>query len=183
MAEKKERKLTPVGIAKWAHVQTPKAPFEGKGDPKYMIDVVFDPKDEVAAEWLRDIRAKVEALPVQIDKKTGDPLRKQSPLKRDLDEQDQPTGKIVVTFKTGAKFKPGLFNRHGTVIPPEVLIGNGSKVRVNYGENAYDGFGGGINLYLNAVQVLELVEYGVKSAESFGFEVEPQDNPEDLPPF
>ena len=54
----------------------------------------------------------------------------------------------------------------------QLLIGNGSKVRVAYTENVYEPFGGGINLYLNAVQVIELVEYQNKSAQAYGFDVE-----------
>ena len=41
--EKRERKLTPIGEAKWAHLDKPKAPYQGKGEPKYQLDVIFDP--------------------------------------------------------------------------------------------------------------------------------------------
>ena len=43
-------------------------------------------------------------------------------------------------------------------------------------ENEYEAFGGGINLYLNAVQVMELVESGTYTAESYGFDVVPDDD-------
>ena len=43
---------------------------------------------------------------------------------------------------------------------------------VSYIENEYTAFGGGINFYLNAVQVKVLVEYKPKTAEAYGFPVE-----------
>lgn len=183
MAEKKERRLTPVGEAKWAHVQTPKSAFvdehgNTKGQPKYQIDVVFSPGEEKWAAWAKDIQDQIRALPEQEDKKTGHKLAKQSPIKRELDADDNPTGRFYVTFKTSDKFKPPVFDHFGRQF--DGLIGNGSKVRVSYTENIFPTFGGGINLYLNAVQVLELVEYGNRSAESYGFKVDDEqtsDNP------
>jgi len=195
MKEKKERKVTPVGEAKWAHVHEPKAPYRGangiaKGDPKYQIDVVFDINGPEWGPWAQDIKAKLQALPQQINKKTGEPMRKQTPIKRELDENDEPTGRLYATFKTSAKFKLGVFDEYGRVLPPDKLVGNGSKVRVSYTENQYDGFGGGINFYLNAVQVVDLVEYQAQTASSFGFETkeapewdpEPAGEPQPTPP-
>ena len=180
--ETKERKLTPIGEAKWAHVHEPKEPFESKGEPKYQIDVVFDKSDEKWVAWAKDLSDKVKALPEQVDKKTGDKLAKQSPIKRELDAQDEPTGRFYVTFKTGSRFKPGVFDKAGKVVDSSVLIGNGSKVRVAYVENVYTAFGGGINLYLNAVQVVSLTEYSNHSAESYGFDIDSTEvSAEDIP--
>lgn len=172
------RKITPVGEAKWAHIAKPKAPFKDeqgrtKGDPKYQIDVVFDPKaDPTWAEWAKAVMAQIKALPEEVDKRTGDKMQKQNPIKRELDANDQPTGKFYVTFKTSEKFKPPMFDRYGKPLDENTMIGNGSKVRVAYVENVYTAFGGGINFYLNAVQVLELVELGNRSATSYGFDAE-----------
>ena len=175
--EKKERPTrmsTPIGEAKWAHIHTPRAPFEGKNGHKYMIDVVFDVKDEVWKKWAKDLQNKIRLLPEQVNKKTGESIARQQSIKKEFDANDQPTGRYYVTFKTSDKFKPAVFDRHGQLIPPEILVGNGSKVKVAYTENLYEAFGGGINLYLNAVQVIELVEYQNKSAQAYGFEVEEQ---------
>lgn len=170
--EKAVRMITPAGSARWAHLHAPKAPYEGKGDPKYQIDVVFSADDAKWKIWAQDLSNKVKALPQQTNKKTGEVFTKQQPIKRELDGNDQPTGRFYVTFKTSDKFKPGVFDKFGKAIPPEVLIGNGSLVQVAYTENIYDAFGGGINLYLNAVKVIELVEYQNKTAAGYGFEVE-----------
>lgn len=177
MAEKFKRLLTPCGFAKWAYVHTPKAPFQekdgkSKGDPKYMIDVCFSTDDLEWKKWATDLKAAIVALPVQMDKHTGSPIAKQMPIKRELDIDDKPTGRYYVTFKTGEKFKPPVFDRYGIAIPDTILVGNESKVRVSYTPVEYTAFGGGIALYLNAVQVVELVEYRASTADAYGFEVE-----------
>ena len=166
---KLERLLTPVGEAMWAHVHVPKKPFEDKGEAKFMIDVVFDPKDPAWAPWVDGLRKQLAALPVQTNKATGEKMPKQSPVKRELDAKDEPTGRLIATFKTSERFKPGVFDKFKRPIPPTILIGNGSKVKVAYSPNTYDAFGGGINFYLNAIQVLELVKYQAQSADNYGF--------------
>jgi hypothetical protein len=164
MSEKKQRYITPVGDAKWAWVHKPKAPYQGDADKgsKFMIDVVFDPKDPAWSKWGAEFRAAAEALA------KGAKL----PIKREVDENEQPTGRLFMTFKTGEKYPPGVFDKYGKTIPESVMVGNGSKVRIAYTMNYYEGFGGGINLYLSAVQVIELVEYKGRSADAYGFEVE-----------
>lgn len=161
--EKRERKVTPIGLAKWAHLHKPKSPYKDKGEPKYQIDIVFDPKDLAWNAWAKELTESV--------KKAGE----QSPIKKELDDNDEPTGKYYVTFKTSDKFKPNVFDKHGQPLT-DAKIGNGSKVRISYMENEYKAFGGGINLYLNAVQVIELVEFQSYSAASYGFDVELSDD-------
>jgi hypothetical protein len=164
MADKKPRYTTPTGFAKWAWVHKPKAAFAGdpNKDPKYMIDVCFDIKDPAWAKWGTDFRTVCESLA------KGAKL----PIKHEEDEAGQRTGRLYVTFKTGEKFKPEVFDRYGQPIPESVLIGNESKVRISYTVNHYEGFGGGINLYLSAVMVMELVEYKGRGASAYGFDVE-----------
>ena len=173
MTEKKKEQTTPIGAAKWAHVQEPKAAFDDKGEPKYMIDVCFDAADPAWKEWAGAVMAKVRSEKLKV-----------SPIKEEKNEADEPTGRYFVTFKTGAKYKPDVCDKYGK--PFTGLIGNGSKVRIAYIENQYKGFGGGLNFYLNAIQVLELVEYQARSAKSHGFEVEAEpemakDESEQLP--
>lgn len=174
MAEKKQRMTTPVGEARWAHINAPKAPFKDehgneKGFPKYMIDVVFSPSDPAWNAWAKELSAKIKALPEIKDKKTDTVTPKQNPLKKEFDSQDQPTGKYYCTFKTSDKFKPAVFDSWGKPME-NVNIGNGSKVRVSYVESPYTPFGGGIAMYLNAVQVISLVEFQKQSASAYGFE-------------
>lgn len=183
----KVRKITPVGEAKWAHIHEPKAGFvdphgNAKGEPKYQIGIAFDPKDPAWNAWGKDMNAKLAALPQQINKATGEKIAHQVLVRRELDREDQPTGRYYVTLKTGAKFKPGLFDRCNKPLPDGTMVGNKSKIRVAYTENTYDAFGGGINLYLDAVQVLELVEFQARGAEAYGFAAE-EAPAEDIAPF
>lgn len=157
--EKKERKVTPPGFAKWAHLLTPKKPYMDKGEPKYQIDVVFDPKDAEWGVWAKKLQETVRGIGVL------------SPIKKEYNQNDEETGRVYVTFKTSDKFHPKIFDKHGHILE-NVKIGNGSKIKVSYIENEFKAFGGGINLYLNAVQVLELVEFGNYGADSYGFSVE-----------
>lgn len=178
MTEKTKRLLTPVGFAKWAHVHTPKAAFQEKdgkpkGDPKYMIDVCFSADDPEWKAWATDLKDAIVAIPAQMDKHTGSPIAKQMPIKRELDIDDKPTGRYYVTFKTGEKFKPPVFDRFGMAIPDTIMVGNESKVRVAYSPVEYTAFGGGIAMYLNAVQVIDLVEYRASTADAYGFAVAP----------
>jgi hypothetical protein len=176
MAEKKQKLLTPVGTANWAYLTKPKIFTDDKGrqkgTPKYQIDVVFDPKEPAWNVWAGELKRAIEALPFQVDEKTGQTMPKQMPIKKEFDANDQPTGKFYVTFKTGEKFKPAVFDRYGKELPENVLLGNGSRVRVSYTTEIYTAFGGGITLYLNAVQVIDLVEYKSHDAKAFGFDVE-----------
>ena len=183
MAEKKKRLLTPPGYAKWAHIQTPKAPFDGKGEPKFQIDICFSPDHPEWKIWALALKKEIEDLPPQLNKHSGEILPKQMPIKRELGNDEKPTGRFYVTFKTGAQFKPGIFDKFGKPIPDGILIGNESLVRVNYTPSPYEGFGGGIALYLNAVQVLDLIEYKSQNAAAYGFEVEemPKEVTDDLP--
>lgn len=169
---KKERLVTPVGEAKWAHVHVPKQPFEAKGEAKYQIDVCFDKDSPEWAKWATALMERLRAIPTQTDR-AGRVMEHQPPIKQELDSDDKPTGRFYTTFKTGEKFKPAVFDKFGQPVPETSLVGNGSKVRVNYTPSEYKGFGGGIALYLNAVQVLELVEFKPQTASAFGFGVEP----------
>jgi hypothetical protein len=162
---KPQRMVTPVGEAKWPHLNKPKPPFEGRGPAKYQVDVVFDPRTSPEWKaWATEFKARFNALA----KKSPDNF----PIKKELDENDQETGRFYFTAKTGEQFKPFVCDRYGKPIPEDVNVGNGSQVRLSYIENVYEGFGGGINLYLNAVQVIELVAYQGKNAAAYGFEVE-----------
>lgn len=183
--QKKVKGNTPaVGSALYAHLQKPKPAFRDaqgrvkEGDvAKYQLDVVFDPKEPKWFEWLTGIQARVNALPRQVNRKTGDAIPHQYPANPQVLKDGTKTGMYVVSFKTnafakdGRPTKPPTYDEHGLILDENILIGNGSKVLVSYTENVYDSFGGGMNLYLNAVLIKELIEYQANSAKSHGFAV------------
>jgi hypothetical protein len=140
-----------------------------KGDKdrgaKYQVDVVFSLDDPAWAAWATDIKKRSLAVGKNV------PIRRE--LVKDANGVKTPTGLWHATFKTSERFKPKLFDDEGH--PIDVMVGNGSKVRVNYTPAAYEGLGGGITLYLNAVQVVELVEYvSGGRATDYGFVESPR---------
>ena len=194
--EKKEKLLTPVGNAKWAHVFKPEEAFSKKEKPKFKIDVCFDEANPDWKPFCANIRAMVDALPASIDEDTGKPAKRKYPMKREMDKDDKPTGRWFIQFKSGEQYPPKVFDKFNQPMDGSKLIGNESKVRISCIAQSYEGFGGGITLYMNAVQVIELVEYKGSTAESYGFTAEagqpgekaatdptvlPKDHPDYLP--
>ena len=167
---KLERFVTPIGEAKWAKVHKAAPGFKGKG-ARFSIDVVFSKDDKEWAPLAASLMKQVRDMPIQKDK-DGDVVKKKYPVKQELDQDEKPTGRFLVSFHTGEQYPPDVLDKYDRPIPPEVLIGNGSKVRVAYVIKPYDGLGGGLTLYLNAVQVVELVEYRSRNSKFYGFPTE-----------
>lgn len=165
MADNKKLSFTtPVGEARWAWLTKPHAFMENgreTGAPKFSIDVFFNPEDPAWKEFIAKLKGACGG--------------KKLPFKWDEDEAGQKTGLVYASFKTGEKYRPNLFDKYGKRYEENApLVGNGSKVRVNFSPNEYTGFGGGINFYLNAVQIVDLIEYQTRDAKGFGFDVEPE---------
>ena len=175
-SNKKERPpsfVTPIGIIKWAHVHKPKPPFKGeesKGS-HYEVDIAFSISDPAWKKWASEMKAKIDALPVQIDRETDLPMPHKQPIKFEFDG-DKKTGNFTVKFKSNERFRPSVVDGQKNLIPENVIIGNGSLGRVSYTEAAYDRLGGGIALYLNGVQVTKLEQYVPAARDHF---------PNDLP--
>lgn len=157
---KKQQFTTPVGEAMWAHLAKPRA-FQEKGKdagaPKFSIEVYFKPEDPAWKEFLDTLKTACGG--------------KKLPIKGEDDEHEQKTGRAYASFKTGEKFKPHMFDKYNNKMEENILLGNGSKVRVNFSPNEFTAFGGGVNFYLNAVQVVDLIE--PQSAKGYGFDAEP----------
>jgi hypothetical protein len=83
--------------------------------------------------------------------------------------------------KTGQRWerKPNIYDAKGNALKNPPKIGGGSIVKMNIELNPYyaasDGKVG-TSFRLNAVQVIELVEFGGKSASGFGFGEEDGDD-------
>ena len=76
-----------------------------------------------------------------------------------------------VTLKQYARSKDGSFrpmtvkDSERNVFPSSKRIGNGSSVNASYFPKPYTQYGGGVKGYLNAVQVVDLIEF---STDDFG---------------
>ena len=66
-----------------------------------------------------------------------------------------------VRFRAKSSKKPVLYDAKGKVIKDELNIGNGSQLKLSGVMSTYNAGGStGVTMYLNAVQVIDLVEYG-----------------------
>ena len=130
------------GLAYWASVTTPNTRFE----PVYSVDLVVD--ENVAADFeTRGFRVKT------------------------LKINDEEVGKAItikrkVNGKKGPRNAPKLYNKNKEQI--DVLIGNGSKVKVQYDEwEVSNSFGKFKGLDFQAMQVLDLISYRTGDGEEF----------------
>ena len=123
------------GDAYWAHVITPNTKFNPDGE--WSIEVCnLDAKNKKIAE--------------------GDGLTIKN---KDDDRGDVVTRKQYARTKDGSPRKISVKDSQRNPFPNDKLIGNGSKVNVSYFPKEYTVYGGGVKGYLNAVQVVDLVEY------------------------
>ena len=161
--DEKKRLVSPEGTVLYAHVDKPDTRFNKEGS--YTLDLACDPNEnKQLEEFCSEIRAlkpeKAENVPWS------------------MNEENQ----LVIKFKSS--YAPKMFDTNNNEIEVgESKLGRGSKVKVSCVPNVYDAFGGGVNLYLNAVQILELVPYG-GSAKDFGFEEQEESQDEEtVSPF
>ncbi len=125
------------GIAYWASVLAPNETFE----PVYTVDLVIS--DEDAQDFIsRGVKVKDFSL-------------------KDESGEPQYIGKAVtikrkVNAKNGRRPAPKLYNLNKE--PMDTTVGNGSAVKVQYNEFAWDYAGkSGVSLDFQAMQVLDLV--------------------------
>jgi hypothetical protein len=173
---KKIRKVLPAGIAVYPKLNAIDVyqPTDKKGRPngaekrRYITYIKYDDEDHRAVDaWLKKVAKELGVedgkMPWKKDKKTGD---------------------LLLVATSGEKYQPLIVDAKNKKIPNSRVIGGGSKLRPSVTVNAYDGFGGGINLYLNAVQVLDLKESDFGKSpfdEQEGFEQEDEEG--DAPEF
>jgi len=131
------------GIAYWASVTTPNTKYE----PVYTVDLVVS--DDVANDFeARGFKTK------------------------EITMNDEVVGKAI-TFKRKVNGPNGMVRQSPKLldankVPIDELVGNGSKVRVQYNEwetsNKYGDFKG---LDFQAMQVLDLVQYKSSDGSEF----------------
>ncbi len=182
MSQKKvyEKLLTPIGVAKYPRLNKPETEVNGKPcEPRYKITLVLDEKDKGVAEFIADLN-KRQAAAIAAAKKTlkpGKKLTENDTVKPHLDDEDNVVdGKWEITAKTSAVAKDGtpksvvMFDAKGKPVKG-AKVGGGSRVKLSVTPSEYNStMGAGVALYLNAVQIIELVEFtGGGSAKSHGF--------------
>jgi hypothetical protein len=137
---------TPIGVARYPKISKPDTTGE-YADNKYKTDVVFSDED------LKTVKAQI----VEFAKKefTADELKKLDlPIK---EYKDKETGEVTTFVRFKSQRKPIIIDAKRNKIPDDVEIGGGSRIRIGGTLNAYKKGGNkGVNIYLNAVQVIEL---------------------------
>ncbi len=194
---------TPVGVFKYCHLNKPDTRYKDEGE--YSVNVVFDRDEPAVQAMLKTLEAKHEEAVADAEAKFDElPAKTKAKLKtkkitgpdinpfyeEEYDENDQPTGNIILKFKTKAQFqdrKTGamtekvvtLVDGKGQVIPKakRPLVYAGTTGRVQFGVGGY--FIGasaatGLSFYLNKVQIKELVTAGSGGASGFD-EIEDSD--------
>jgi hypothetical protein len=140
---------TVTGTAYWASVLTPNTKFE----PVYSVDLVIDQAtaDKFAAKGV-PIKQMDEGPAIVIKRK-------------------------VNKAKGGTRLPPTLVDRRA--IPLNAMVGNGSKVKVQYEAFDWEYAGKtGTSLDFVGMQVLELIEYSSQSKAEMEFEDEGVENEE-----
>tara|TARA_R110000765_G_scaffold344066_1_gene434353 strand:+ start:5663 stop:6412 length:750 start_codon:yes stop_codon:yes gene_type:complete len=156
------------GVAYYPYISAPDTKFDDSGH--YKVNLCLSKEDAknvtdlVQGEILAGIKAMKDAKPSKQIKQA--PL----PYHDELDDDTgEPTGNVIIKFKSKAAYKPAVFDAKGSMMAKHNIYG-GSVVKVNGSAAFYDSpsIGAGVTLRLRAVQVIEYVE-GSSGAGKFGF--------------
>lgn len=190
MAKEKKRKrfTSPKGVAKYPWLSLPSTAFNKN---EYKTGLLLKAEDETTEKFLAFLDGLVEESyteAVNTLKKDGKAaaakqVKRRYPYKDELDKDTgEETGFIELNFSTQAVSKDGkprkmrLFDAKGeSISPDDVKVAGGSVIKVNFTPSNYymaASKEAGVKLYLNAVQIIDLVEFGGGSASDFGFEEE-----------
>jgi len=159
---------TPKGIAQYPWLSKPDTKFNEEGE--YKVNLILSKKE--AAPVIEQINAAfAENFKIQ-EKEHGKDIKTANPPYMDeLDDDNKPTGNVIIKFKSKALYAPAIFDAKGNVMKDSNIWG-GSEIRVNGSIAPYyvKLIGAGVALRLRAVQVIQYVEGGTGSADRFGFE-------------
>ncbi|MDT8900624.1 hypothetical protein [Anaeroselena agilis] len=182
MAKQWKQMVSPVGEAYWARLRREE---EYKGKPTGRFSISLKLPLEATQQLLKELEAEYDVL-----KKTSSVFQGQKPAKGstpNFGTKEDSNGDIVFKFstkstfeskKTGETFKKTIpiFSASGKALELANEIGNGSRVRVSFSvaPKFKDSKTYGLQLFLDAVKVIQLVEYkaGGLQEEAFGFEPE-----------
>jgi len=161
---------TPVGVANYPYISKPDTQFDAEGVYKVTLAVPEDEAkpviDLINAELLAGIKALKESKPKTKFKNA--PL----PYAKELDDDGNETGNVLIKFKSKAAYKPSVFDAKNNPMINHNIWG-GSEIKVNGAIAFYSSpsIGQGVTLRLRAVQVIQYVE-GSDGASKFNFEEE-----------
>ena len=161
---------TPKGVAYFPYISQPDTKFDEAGVYKVNLCVPKEDAEPVIKLINAEIVSGIKGLMEKSKKKV-----KQAPVpySDEIDEDTgQPTGNVIIKFKSKAAWKPAVFDSKGTMMTSHNIYG-GSIIKVNGSIAFYSSpsIGAGVTLRLRAVQIIEYVE-GADGATKFGFDSE-----------
>ena len=169
MAQQPIEFTTPKGIAQYPWLSKPDTKFSEEG--VYKVNLIL-PKAE-AIPLLKQINGVfAENVDKEIKKAKGKDIKKANPpYFEELDDAGQPTGNVILKFKS--RYKPAVFDAKGIPMVDSSIWG-GSEIKVNGSIAPYYTvlIGAGVSLRLGGVQVIQYVEGRTGGAERFGFQEE-----------
>ena len=158
MEDKYLKFTTPLGVAVF--------PWLIKADTKFNADGIFKTDLKLSSAETKSIAGQLKAF----YEKRFPNTKGKMPYKKEVDDTGKETGDYIFKFKS--KNKPALFDASGKPMQDTNVFG-GSKIKVSATAASYDAAGNkGVTLYLNAVQVIDLVTGDTGSSENFGFKAE-----------
>ena len=171
----KETFYTPEAPCMWAFLQEPKVDPDGEYEDAYQISLVLG--KDTHAELLHQISELHKAAGG-----TAKPGDKGHPIKAHKTKNEDGTYTVVpnfyeVRFKTKAEYAPlgitTLDSSKNVIFRDKNFVANGSVVSVAWTFSNYDNKGNkGVALFLNAVQIKDLIEWtGGFDVENSKFEV------------
>jgi hypothetical protein len=147
---KKVKKVLPAATFVWPKLNEVDVyqPVDKKGRPsgaekrRYIVNLKFNDADHREVDkWLDE---QLKAFDLEDGKKPW--------------KTDKKTGEVTLVCTSGEEYRPTVYDAKKQEVPVTVKIGGGSEGKVYVTVNPYTGFGGGINLYINSVQLLKLVQ-------------------------
>lgn len=175
-------KVTPKVQVMWAKVNTPDTKYVSTG--VFYIKAIFEPETNVEHEkFINEFKAMQEDAFSEIAKK--DPKKKRWSIHErfveELDEDGEPTGRLVATFKQNAVLKSKRTGKEWRIekIPcfdakrqelTDVEIGNYSTCRIKFSTRTTESANNKeviTTMDLGAVQVIDLVQSGNSNASGF----------------
>lgn len=156
--------ISPLGVAEWAKVIEPGEAYEEGNPPEWTLDLVLDARNDPQHY---DFITQIELWFKELHGDRARVAERGWPFRDHLGADKQPSGFTTVRFKRNT------VSKKGNQVPPPViidakknpwnrqlLIGNGSKVKVGFTYYGWERKGQfGISLDLAAVQVIDLVPY------------------------
>lgn len=185
--QKRERIVTPGGIAIWPRLNAPDTKFDADG--VFSVKLKWAGDDDAANSMIAKLCAlRDEAFKQYLSenpkfKKVAKVVDFAHP---ELDDEGEETGFTVMNFKMKAKItakktgkvynmKPTIVNAKKVVLKNPPNIGGGSRLKVSFEVAPYFNAKDkefGLSLRLVAVQIIELVEFGGGGAAANDFEEE-----------